>query len=239
MNVIPQIIRIWLLLWFGHFGLRSPISVPSTPSAKQGQPVTPFRLRARSVRARDIASILGALNFLKIDKYHQGHTIFIDSESATTRYSFNLDTMALLQRQTGSVLSRVLFGSPSTYTTTQSSLPVLTSITLPSISISVPGFLSDIWEGILRAVPKKKTSHMKKRHRQLAGKALKDVKAVCSCPGCGRPKKAHFLCPYCVAGKSCTWKHGRILTACTEIKQSYMDRRLDGASSASTTQQKA
>lgn len=43
---------------------------------------------------------------------------------------------------------------------------------------------------------------MKKRHRQLAGKALKDVNAVNSCPGCGKPKKAHTLCPYCVAGTS-------------------------------------
>lgn len=75
------------------------------------------------------------------------------------------------------------------------------SISIPAISISIPGLLSDIWEGILKAVPKKKTSHMKKRHRQLAGKALKDVNAVNTCPGCGKPKKAHTLCPYCVAGK--------------------------------------
>lgn len=109
--------------------------------------------------------------------------------------------MALLQRHTSFHLSRLLFGSPSTYTTTRPPLPLLTSITLPSISIGLSGILSEIWEGILRAVPKKKTSHMKRRHRQLAGKALKDVKAICSCPGCGRPKKTHFLCPYCVAGK--------------------------------------
>jgi ribosomal protein L32 len=74
------------------------------------------------------------------------------------------------------------------------------SITIPAITINIPGLVSDIWEGILRAVPKKKTSHMKKRHRQLAGKALKDVKAINICPGCGKPKKAHTLCPYCVAG---------------------------------------
>jgi len=73
------------------------------------------------------------------------------------------------------------------------------SIAIPAITINVPGIISDIWEGILKAVPKKKTSHMKKRHRQLAGKALKDVRAIKECPGCGRPKKAHTLCPYCVA----------------------------------------
>jgi len=47
---------------------------------------------------------------------------------------------------------------------------------------------------------------MKKRHRQLAGKALKDVKAINECPGCGRPKKAHTLCPYCVAEIYEGWK---------------------------------
>lgn len=76
------------------------------------------------------------------------------------------------------------------------------AFTLPAITINVPRLISDIWEGILKAVPKKKTSHSKKRHRQLAGKALKDVKAINNCPGCGRPKKAHTLCPYCVAGSS-------------------------------------
>ncbi|KAF2085975.1 WD40 repeat-like protein [Saccharata proteae CBS 121410] len=79
---------------------------------------------------------------------------------------------------------------------------------LPVIPIRVPaaaaaaisgvtGILNDIWEGILRAVPKKKTSHMKKRHRQMAGKALKDVSALVKCSGCGRIKMAHVLCPHC------------------------------------------
>jgi len=82
--------------------------------------------------------------------------------------------------------------------------PVYSFFTRPllatAISIHIPTFLSDIWEGILKAVPKKKTSHMKKRHRQLAGKALKDVTAVVNCPGCGKPKRAHILCPHCLDG---------------------------------------
>ncbi|KAK4955469.1 hypothetical protein LTR28_006040 [Elasticomyces elasticus] len=49
---------------------------------------------------------------------------------------------------------------------------------LPSIFIPIPAFVSGIWDSVLRAVPKKKTSHMKKRHRQMAGKALKDVTAL-------------------------------------------------------------
>lgn len=74
------------------------------------------------------------------------------------------------------------------------------TISIPAISLNVPGLLTDIWEGVLRAVPKKKTSHMKRRHRQLAGKALKDVKSINSCPACGEPKRLHHLCPNCVAG---------------------------------------
>lgn len=66
----------------------------------------------------------------------------------------------------------------------------------------IPSILAGLWESILRAVPKKKTSHMKKRHRQLAGKALQDLKNVTKCPGCGQPKRPHLLCPTCVTGKS-------------------------------------
>ncbi|CAD0023243.1 unnamed protein product, partial [Aureobasidium pullulans] len=64
---------------------------------------------------------------------------------------------------------------------------------LPSIVIPIPGLVSDIWESILKA-----TSHMKKRHRQMAGKGLKDVTSLNKCSGCGRVKRAHYLCPHCV-----------------------------------------
>ncbi|KAF3385211.1 Meiotic recombination protein rec14 [Penicillium rolfsii] len=66
------------------------------------------------------------------------------------------------------------------------------------ISITIPPLLADLWESVLRAVPKKKTSHMKKRHRQMAGKALKDAQNLNKCPGCGQVKRAHVLCPTCV-----------------------------------------
>jgi len=77
-----------------------------------------------------------------------------------------------------------------------SSLFVSTSLsnTLPSPS----SILRELWDGLLRAVPKKKTSYSKTRSRQMAGKGLKDYLAVVKCPSCGRPKKAHYLCPYCV-----------------------------------------
>lgn len=71
-----------------------------------------------------------------------------------------------------------------------------------SISLNVPPILSELWESILRAVPKKKTSHRKKRQRFMAGKALKDVTALNKCSACGKVKRAHLLCPYCVTGSS-------------------------------------
>ncbi|KAK4541265.1 hypothetical protein LTR36_008181 [Oleoguttula mirabilis] len=69
---------------------------------------------------------------------------------------------------------------------------------LPAVLIPIPSLIGELWDGLLRAVPKKKTSHMKKRHRQMAGKALKDVTALNKCSACGRAKRAHVLCPYCV-----------------------------------------
>ena len=78
---------------------------------------------------------------------------------------------------------------------------------LPSTFITIPSLLGALWNGTdgghawdgrLFAVPKKKTSHMKKRHRQMAGKALKDVTALNKCSACGRAKRAHVLCPHCV-----------------------------------------
>lgn len=74
---------------------------------------------------------------------------------------------------------------------------------LPAALLPIPGLLGDLWDGLLKAVPKKKTSHMKKRHRLLAsGKHLRDVTALNKCSSCGRTKRAHVLCPYCVASMS-------------------------------------
>lgn len=42
------------------------------------------------------------------------------------------------------------------------------------------------------------TVQRKKRHRQMAGKALKDITALNRCSACGRLKRAHVLCPHCV-----------------------------------------
>jgi ribosomal protein L32 len=87
----------------------------------------------------------------------------------------------------------------------------LPRITLPAfavplaIHLNLPTLLPGIFESILRAVPKKKQSHSRKRMRQLAGKALQDVTALNKCAACGRTKRAHILCPYCVADIKNMW----------------------------------
>lgn len=70
-----------------------------------------------------------------------------------------------------------------------------------AISLNIPGIIAGLWDSVLRAVPKKKTSHMKKRHRQMAGKALKDVKGLSTCSGCGQVKRSHVLCQNCVESR--------------------------------------
>jgi ribosomal protein L32 len=100
-------------------------------------------------------------------------------------------------------------------------LPVLF---LPSTGITIPT-LKGIWDSVLRAVPKKKTSHSKKRSRFLAGKALKDVTEVNKCSACGNPKRAHLLCPFCVRGKCPNMTSKSILlTSNTEIKDMFLGR---------------
>jgi large subunit ribosomal protein L32 len=80
-------------------------------------------------------------------------------------------------------------------------LPTLSLSPQAAIQLKIPTLLGDLWESVLRAVPKKKTSYMKKRSRFMAGKALKDVTALNRCSACGHVKKAHVLCPYCVKGR--------------------------------------
>ncbi|KAF5018032.1 hypothetical protein F66182_10006 [Fusarium sp. NRRL 66182] len=87
---------------------------------------------------------------------------------------------------------------------TQKLFPSL-SIAIPGISLNLPT-IDDIWESVLRAVPKNKVSHSRKRHRQMAGKALKDVNNLCRCPGCGEPKRTHRLCQTCLEEMKRIWR---------------------------------
>ncbi|KAI9054045.1 hypothetical protein LZ554_001216 [Drepanopeziza brunnea f. sp. 'monogermtubi'] len=120
--------------------------------------------------------------------------------------------MAAVHATTSSILSSFLprLSTSSVFNASRSttlysrrlSLPLMPSLALaiPSaIHLNVPGLVEGIWESILRAVPKKKTSHMKTRSRMMAGKGLKDVTALNKCSACGHVKRAHLLCPYCVS----------------------------------------
>lgn len=80
---------------------------------------------------------------------------------------------------------------------------IAAAVLVPSSPVwSIPSLLSGLWDSVLRAAPKKKTSLSKRRSRQLAGKALKDRIDINKCPACGEPKRAHLLCPSCVKGES-------------------------------------
>lgn len=154
------------------------------------------------------------------ERRHQRPTISLQVKflifSFNTQYTGQLllAIMAAAHVTTRSILSSFLprlstsTASRTTRFTTlysrQLALPLVPAISfsIPSaIHLNVPGLLEGLWESILKAVPKKKTSHSKKRSRQMAGKGLKDVTALNRCSACGHVKRAHLLCPYCVAGK--------------------------------------
>lgn len=61
------------------------------------------------------------------------------------------------------------------------------------------------WDGMLRAVPKSKVSHSRKRMRS-ANKGLKDRVDFVHCAACGRPKLAHHICGHCYSFISRTQK---------------------------------
>ncbi|EGG05851.1 uncharacterized protein MELLADRAFT_107288 [Melampsora larici-populina 98AG31] len=64
-----------------------------------------------------------------------------------------------------------------------------------------------ISESILKAVPKKKVSHSRKRMRS-AHKGIKPDLGLSSCSGCGQSKRKHHLCLECYADKVLEYVHG-------------------------------
>lgn len=98
----------------------------------------------------------------------------------------------------------------------QFTLPPLTIPT--SLSIPIGSLLQDLWDGLLLAVPKKKTTHSKSRSRRLAGKGLKDVTSLNTCSACGRVKRMHVLCPYCVQSKLTSIRDIPCFHACLQRK---------------------
>ena len=82
------------------------------------------------------------------------------------------------------------------------------TLSQPIFTIPSPSsLLGTLWESILRAVPKKKTSHSKKRMRA-SNKGLEDRKTV-GCPGCGRQKLPHHLCAHCFVEMRKEWKQNK------------------------------
>ncbi|KAK9763086.1 hypothetical protein K7432_010565 [Basidiobolus ranarum] len=73
------------------------------------------------------------------------------------------------------------------------SQPVNTGLRAVGIGSQIIG---DLLGSILWAVPKKKTSHSKKRMRA-SNKALKNITNIMRCHSCGRPKLMHHICKYC------------------------------------------
>ncbi|KAF2704869.1 hypothetical protein K504DRAFT_537863 [Pleomassaria siparia CBS 279.74] len=103
------------------------------------------------------------------------------------------------------------------------------ALALPSLSIPSFPSISDIWEGILKAVPKKKTSHRKKRQRFMAGKGLQDITSLNKCAACGRVKRAHILCTYCVNAIKSTYFKMKVRTAGHTPKQAKQFKRENNA----------
>jgi len=122
------------------------------------------------------------------------------------------ETPAKMAAAAAAFLPRLSFSLPisrwATVYTRQYTLGFLPSLSIavPGISLNIPGLLGDIWESVLRAVPKNKVSHARKRSRQMAGKALKDVNHLCKCPGCGETKRTHRLCHNCLEDMKRLWR---------------------------------
>lgn len=81
---------------------------------------------------------------------------------------------------------------------------------LPRLSDIIPWPWSRSAEAdtsVLEAAPKKRTSHQKKRQRQLAGNnQQRPLRNINRCPSCGHYKRAHTLCMHCVQEIQRVWR---------------------------------
>lgn len=78
---------------------------------------------------------------------------------------------------------------------------------------NIPGGINVIidWRTVLNpsiwlAAPKSKQSHSRRRHRQIAGKALRDKRNLNHCPVCDAIKLANSICPFCYNKIKRSWK---------------------------------
>ena len=103
-----------------------------------------------------------------------------------------------------SILCRILVFSgvvrpPIAIRTCRTGVPGLEYSPLPLLDGE--GFISEVdcgdWDGFLWAVPKKRTSHSKKRMR-MTHKYLKPIQHYTTCPKCQNLKLLHVLCGHCL-----------------------------------------
>ncbi|SPO28980.1 related to MRPL32 - mitochondrial ribosomal protein of the large subunit [Ustilago trichophora] len=117
--------------------------------------------------------------------------------------SLKLTTSTTLRFRLPAILtSPSSFSTPSSSSTSSSLTPAFaispSSASDPSSCPSLGETLAGLWDGLLRAVPKKKVSHSRKSMRA-ANKGLKDRVDLVHCSGCGKPKAQHHLCGFCYA----------------------------------------
>ncbi|TPX36371.1 hypothetical protein SmJEL517_g01554 [Synchytrium microbalum] len=92
-----------------------------------------------------------------------------------------------------SLLSRLFSSSKLAIT---SSAPLIHYSSAGCIQLPAPSIIDIIIEGILLAVPKKRTTHRKKRLR-MATKWLRPMRNIMACPLCGRMTLMHHVCRHC------------------------------------------
>lgn len=120
----------------------------------------------------------------------------------------SLHKSTLLQRQ---VLTSIRTSYPRKISSLSLPAPFLYPSILPpflplqSLTSLIPIF-TRIWDSILQAVPKKKSSYSQKRSRQMAGKALKDKTNLTRCEACGEWRLLHTLCGPCAKSIQNDWR---------------------------------
>ncbi|KAL3893985.1 MAG: hypothetical protein SGCHY_005530 [Lobulomycetales sp.] len=74
---------------------------------------------------------------------------------------------------------------------------MLLSLGIARLPLTLQGILHELWDGLLWAAPKKRTTHSKKRKR-MAGKWPKPLLNLRPCPFCGSTQLMGHACRECL-----------------------------------------